>query len=92
MTETASPTADAPVTSSDSHGDHSHGHGDDHGHHDDHGAHDQSFWSKYVFSTDHKMIGFQYMFTGMAMGMIGAFMAYCFRMQLAFPGQPVPGL
>ncbi len=60
--------------------------------HDDHGDHhDPSFWQKYVFSTDHKMIAMQYMFTGMAMGLIGAFMAYAFRMQLAFPGDIVPG-
>jgi cytochrome c oxidase subunit 1 len=50
-----------------------------------------SFWSKYVFSTDHKMIAMQYMFTGMAMALIGGFMAYAFRMQLAFPGIEVPG-
>jgi cytochrome c oxidase subunit 1 len=37
------------------------------------------------------MIAMQYMFTGMAMGVIGAFMAYVFRMQLAFPGEAVPG-
>jgi len=58
--------------------------------HGGHGHHEQSFWSKYVFSTDHKMIAMQYMFTGMAMGLIGAFMAYAFRMQLAFPGMEVP--
>jgi len=52
---------------------------------------EQSFWSKYVFSTDHKMIAMQYMFTGMAMALIGGFMAYAFRMQLAFPGSDVPG-
>ncbi len=52
---------------------------------------EQSFWSKYVFSTDHKMIALQYMFTGMAMALIGGFMAYAFRMQLAFPGAAVPG-
>ncbi len=57
--------------------------------HDDH--HDQGFVDKYLLSTDHKIIALQYMFTGMAMGMIGAFMAYCFRMQLAFPGEAVPG-
>jgi cytochrome c oxidase subunit 1 len=57
--------------------------------HDDH-HHEQSFWSKYVFSTDHKMIAMQYMFTGMAMALIGGFMAYAFRMQLAFPGMEVP--
>jgi cytochrome c oxidase subunit 1 len=50
-----------------------------------------SFWSRYVFSTDHKVIGLQYLFTGMVMGIVGALMAYAFRMQLAFPGQPVPG-
>ncbi|MBW2293546.1 MAG: cbb3-type cytochrome c oxidase subunit I [Deltaproteobacteria bacterium] len=57
--------------------------------HDDH--HEQSIWQKYVFSTDHKMIAMQYMFTGMAMGVIGGLMAYVFRMQLAFPGISVPG-
>jgi len=58
--------------------------------HDHHHA-EQSIWSKYVFSTDHKMIAMQYMFTGMGMALIGAFMAYAFRMQLAFPGIDVPG-
>jgi cytochrome c oxidase subunit 1 len=58
--------------------------------HDDH-HHEQTFWSKYVFSTDHKVIAMQYMFTGMAMALIGGFMAYAFRMQLAFPGIDVPG-
>jgi cytochrome c oxidase subunit 1 len=57
-----------------------------------HGEHhaEQSFWSKYVFSTDHKVIAMQYMFTGMAMALIGGFFAYAFRMQLAFPGMDVP--
>ena len=52
--------------------------------------HEQSFWSQYVFSTDHKTIALQYMFTGMFMALIGGFMAYAFRMQLAFPGIEVP--
>jgi len=59
--------------------------------HDAHHHGEMSFWSKYVFSTDHKMIAMQYMFTGMAMALIGGFMAYAFRMQLAFPGMEVPG-
>jgi cytochrome c oxidase subunit 1 len=63
---------------------------DAHGH-DDHGHHEQSFWSKYVFSVDHKMIAMQYMFTGMFMGIIGGFFSYVFRMQMAFPGHHVPG-
>ncbi|MEZ4415880.1 MAG: cbb3-type cytochrome c oxidase subunit I [Gemmatimonadota bacterium] len=46
---------------------------------------------KYIWSTDHKIIAMQYLFTGMAMGVIGGLMAYVFRMQLAFPGLPVPG-
>jgi cytochrome c oxidase subunit I len=33
----------------------------------------------------------QYMFTGMFMAVIGGFIAYVFRMQLAFPGIEVPG-
>ena len=44
-----------------------------------------------VFSTDHKVIALQYMFTGMFMALIGGYMAYVFRMQLAFPGISVPG-
>ena len=56
-----------------------------------HGAHHhQSFFMKYMWSTDHKMIAMQYMFTGMALALVGAFMAYVFRMQLAFPGNAVP--
>jgi len=67
-----------------------------HTHAADHGAahgahHDQPWFIKYFWSTDHKMIAFQYLWTGMIMGLIGAFTAYVFRMQLAFPGQPVPG-
>ncbi len=55
-------------------------------------AHEElSFWSKYVFATDHKIIGMQYLFTGVFMAIIGGLMAYAFRMQLAFPGMEVPG-
>jgi cytochrome c oxidase subunit 1 len=59
--------------------------------HEAHGHHEEpGFASKYVFSTDHKMIAMQYMFTGMFMALIGGFFAYVFRMQLAFPGMEVP--
>ncbi len=53
-----------------------------------HEAHHEElgFWSTYIFPTDHKMIGKQYLFTGMIMALIGGFMAYAFRMQLAFHG------
>lgn len=54
------------------------------GHHHDH--HD-NFWTKYVFSTDHKMIAKQFMITGIVMAVIGIGMSTLFRLQLAFPGQ-----
>jgi cytochrome c oxidase subunit 1 len=81
--EVNEPTGDVPATTSAAA--HSAG-GHDHDHH-----HDESFFMKYLWSTDHKMIALQYLFTGMAMALIGGFMAYVFRMQLAFPGQSVPG-
>ena len=56
--------------------------------HDAH--HEMSFWDKYIFSVDHKIIGFQYMFTGLIMAAIGGYFAYAFRMQLAWPGEEVP--
>jgi cytochrome c oxidase subunit 1 len=46
---------------------------------------------KYIWSTDHKMIAMQYLFTGMFMAVVGGLMAYVFRMQAAFPGTSVPG-
>jgi len=46
---------------------------------------------KYIWSTDHKVIAMQYLFTGMFMAVVGGLMAYVFRMQLAFPGVSVPG-
>jgi cytochrome c oxidase subunit 1 len=68
-----------------------HGEGDHGAHaHDDH-HHDPGFVQKYLWSTDHKMIAMQYLFTGMFMAIIGGFMAYVFRVHLAFPGINVPG-
>jgi cytochrome c oxidase subunit 1 len=59
-----------------------------------HAAHatrgDEGFIKKYLWSTDHKIIAMQYLFTGMLMALIGGFTVYVFRMQLAFPGHPVP--
>lgn len=50
-----------------------------------------SFLRKYIFSVDHKVIGLQYMITGLIMALLGGYLAYVFRHQLAFPNQPVPG-
>jgi cytochrome c oxidase subunit 1 len=55
--------------------------------HDDHGHHEQTFITKYIFSTDHKMIAKQYLITGLLMGIIGIAMSILFRMQLAWPEQ-----
>jgi cytochrome c oxidase subunit 1 len=64
-----------------------------HGHsgHDAHAHHDEGFIKKYLWSTDHKIIGFQYLFTGILMAVIGGFTVYAFRMQQAFPGTHIPG-
>jgi cytochrome c oxidase subunit 1 len=54
-------------------------------------AHSESFLRRYVFSTDHKTIAKQYLFTGLAMGIVGGLLAYVMRMHLSGNGQPVPG-
>jgi len=55
--------------------------------HDDHEHHVENFWTKYVFSMDHKMIGKQFLITGMLMGLLGVFMSMLFRLQLAWPNE-----
>ncbi len=44
---------------------------------------EESFWSKYVFSTDHKVIAKQYMITGLFMALAGGAAAGAIRTQLA---------
>ena len=48
-----------------------------------------SFWRKYVFSLDHKVIGKQYMFYALFMLIIGGLLATLVRYQLAWPGRPL---
>jgi cytochrome c oxidase subunit 1 len=67
---------------------HDHSHTDDHAH--DH--HEQSFIWKYVFSTDHKVIGIQYGLSGLLFLLVGFFLMMLMRWSIAYPGQPVPGL
>jgi cytochrome c oxidase subunit I len=60
---------------------------------DAHGAHPHAplpFWRKYVFSTDHKVIGLQYMMTAMVFLMFGFMLMMLMRWQLAWPGAPIP--
>jgi len=47
--------------------------------------HKETFVTKYIFSTDHKMISKQFLVTGMFMGIIGVFMSMLFRLQIAWP-------
>jgi len=62
----------------------SHGHGAHAGHHE------IGFVRKYVFSTDHKIIGIQFLITTMLMLMVGGALALGVRWQLAFPWQEMP--
>ena len=50
------------------------------------------FWRTYVFSTDHKMIGRQFLFLGLFMMILGGLLALMIRWQLAWPETQIPGL
>lgn len=49
-----------------------------------------SFWSKYLFSFDHKVIGKQFLWYGIFFLMVGGLMAMMIRWTLAYPGVPFP--
>jgi cytochrome c oxidase subunit 1 len=74
------------------HSAHADAHGHAHDHHDHDHDHDDNFWSKYIFSTDHKMIAKQYLNTAIVMAFIAMFMSLIFRMQLAWPDAKIPFL
>ena len=65
---------------------------DDHGHHHHDHDHDhhQSFWTKYVFSTDHKMISKQFLITAIFAAFFAMAMSMVFRLQLAWPDAKFP--
>jgi cytochrome c oxidase subunit 1 len=48
--------------------------------------HDLPFWRKYVFSTDHKVIGLQYGFTALCFLLLGFSLMILMRLQLGWPG------
>ena len=56
-----------------------------HAHHDD-----RSFLRRYIFSTDHKMIGIQFLFACLFFLLVGGLLAMLIRWQVAFPGKPLP--
>ena len=63
---------------------HGHTHGGAHDHHE------PGFWSKYIFSTDHKMIGIQYGLTSLIFLFFGFLLMLAMRQQLAYPGKALP--
>ena len=54
--------------------------------------HELPFWRKYIFSTDHKMIGIQYALTGGFFLFFGFGLMMLMRWSMAYPDQPVPVL
>ncbi|MGH8009024.1 MAG: cytochrome c oxidase subunit I, partial [Candidatus Binatia bacterium] len=59
-----------------------------HAAHEDH--HELGFIRTYIFSTDHKMIGRQFLITSLLMLVVGGIMAMMMRWQLAWPERPLP--
>jgi cytochrome c oxidase subunit I len=59
--------------------------------HSDHAHHPElGFVRKYIFSTDHKIIGIQYMITAMAMAIVGGILSMLMRFQLGWPNPLSP--
>jgi len=54
---------------------------ENHAHHAD----PKGFWSKYVFSKDHKIIGLQFLFSTILWGLVGGSLAMMVRYKLAWP-------
>src|SRR5882724_8175685 len=57
-----------------------------------HAAHHEEpgFWRKYIFSTDHKVIGIQYGLTGLVFLFFGFCLMMVMRWQIAYPSKPIP--
>ena len=52
--------------------------------------HEESFWRKYIFSIDHKVIGIQYGIMSLLFLLLGFSLMLVMRWQLAYPDQPLP--
>ena len=55
-----------------------------------HEHHELSFLRRYIFSEDHKVIGLQFLFSGMLFLVLGGLMAMAIRFQLAWPWEEMP--
>jgi len=75
----------ASITTSTADSDHSHDHA-----HDDH--HDLPWWKAWVFSTDHKIIGYQYGVTALIFLAVGFYLMMVMRWSIAFPDKELPAL
>ncbi len=69
------------MTVHDSHSMNGHGHN---------GQHELSFLRKYIFSTDHKVIGVQFLFSTLIFMLIGGTLAAAIRWQRAYPDSAFP--
>ena len=49
--------------------------------------HGGGFWTRYVFSQDHKVIAIQYTLTALFVGVVGMGLSWLMRLQLGFPGR-----
>ncbi|MEY3368703.1 MAG: hypothetical protein RI973_1858 [Bacteroidota bacterium] len=66
---------------------------DDHFHEHEHGdKYKSNFFTKYIFSLDHKIIARQFLITGMIWALIGSAMSVIFRLQLGFPEESLAWL
>src|SRR5882672_8184293 len=52
--------------------------------------HEPSFMQRYIFSTDHKVIGLQYGITALMFLLFGFCLMMLMRWQIAYPGKPIP--
>jgi len=57
---------------------------------DDAHSHKLPFWQKYIFSTDHKTIGYQYGLTALLFLFFGFCLMMLMRWQLAYPEEAIP--
>src|SRR6266403_1689940 len=65
-------------------------HSHPHQHEAEHEHHELGWWRKYIFSTDHKVIGIQYGLCGLVFLFFGFCLMMLMRWQLAYPGQALP--
>src|SRR6267154_878125 len=63
---------------------------DPHPHGGEHEHHELGWWRKYIFSTEHKVIGIQCGLGGLSFLVLGFCLVMVLRWQLAYPGQALP--